>query len=61
MVVGGETPKAKAEKKMCPHLKKPCLEHGCMAWRQIYTTESHPFWDCAIICGAENQAQPFQV
>ncbi len=54
-------PKAKKETKMCPYLKKPCLENDCMAWKNLISTESIRFWDCVILASMENQATPFKV
>lgn len=51
----------KEKPKMCPHFQKPCLENGCMAWRSLSTTEHRTFYDCVIMCAAENQTTPYKV
>ena len=37
--------------KLCPFLKEPCIEHGCMLWKDIiFNSPEGPTskWDCSI-------------
>lgn len=45
---------SKSDKKTCPMLKKPCIEHDCMWW--MHVRGSHPQtgqevdeWGCAMV------------